>query len=378
MAEKTQHRLAYIDWMRGLACLAMFQTHCYDSWLSPAARKSEFFWWSQLGGTLPAPLFLFLAGISFAMMTDGMRRRGASPNEVARKTMLRGGEIFGLALLFRLQEWLLGLPYAPWTDLLRVDVLNMIGLSMVVMGVVCWLVSKGSASLPALRWKNIGVAMGIALGIAMVTPPLWTTMRPRWLPWFLESYVNGVHIYEAPKPWLFAFFPWAAFAFIGLAVGFFLFTDWARANEAKAIALLGAGGAVVGLFALWLDSLRFQLYSTYDFWHTSPNFWVIRVGIVLVIMLGAYAWCRWGFGAKGFSPMIQLGQTSLLVYWVHIELVYGGLSIMEKKSQTVASASVGLLVIFLSMLVLSVIRTRTKGKGAAFLAKIRAARSGNA
>jgi uncharacterized membrane protein len=375
MAEKTQHRLAYIDWMRGLACIAMFQTHCYDSWLAPAARQSRFFWWSQLGGTLPAPLFLFLAGISFAMMTDGMRRRGASANEIARKTILRGAEIVGLGLLFRLQEWLLGLPFAPWTDLLRVDILNMIGFSMVVMGAVCWLVGRSSLGLASLRWRNIAVAAAIALGIAMATPPMYTTMRPRWLPWFLESYVNGVHIYDTPKPWLFAFFPWAAFAFIGLTVGFFLFTDWARANEAKALAYLGLGGAALAALALGLDALPFQLYSTYDFWHTSPNFWVIRVGIVTVIMLGSYAWCRWGFGAKGFSPLVQLGQTSLLVYWVHIELVYGGLSIMEKKSQSVLHASFGLLIIFLSMLALSILRTRTKGKGAAFLAKLRSARS---
>src|SRR5580698_4417670 len=141
-----KQRLAYIDWMRGFACLVMFQTHCYDSWLSPAARKSTFFKWSQIGGTLPAPLFLFLAGISFALVTDRLRQKGASPGAVARQTILRGAEILGYALLFRLQEWLLGQPYAPWTDLLRVDVLNAIGVSMMCMGVACWIVGALSRS----------------------------------------------------------------------------------------------------------------------------------------------------------------------------------------------------------------------------------------
>jgi uncharacterized membrane protein len=36
-------RLGYIDWIRGLACLLMFQTHCYDSWLGGSARQSRFF-----------------------------------------------------------------------------------------------------------------------------------------------------------------------------------------------------------------------------------------------------------------------------------------------------------------------------------------------
>ena len=67
MSASAPSRLAYIDWMRGLACVLMFQTHCYDSWLSPSARQGKFFMYSQLGGTFPAPLFLFLAGISFAL-----------------------------------------------------------------------------------------------------------------------------------------------------------------------------------------------------------------------------------------------------------------------------------------------------------------------
>src|SRR5579872_810989 len=132
-------RLAYIDWMRGLACVLMFQTHCYDSWLSPSARHSKFFMYSQLGGTFPAPLFLFLAGISFALVTENLWKKNMLPLEIARKTIWRGAEIFGFGLLFRLQEYLIALGWAPLSDLLRVDVLNTIGLSMMLMGVLCWL-----------------------------------------------------------------------------------------------------------------------------------------------------------------------------------------------------------------------------------------------
>src|SRR5579863_9021497 len=83
-------RLAYIDWMRGLACVLMFQTHCYDSWLSSGARKSTFFMWSQLLGTLPAPLFLFLAGISFALVIDKLQQKSLSADQIARTTIRRG------------------------------------------------------------------------------------------------------------------------------------------------------------------------------------------------------------------------------------------------------------------------------------------------
>ena len=362
MPADAKQRLAYIDWMRGLACLVMFQTHCYDSWLGPSARQTTFFKWSQLGGTLPAPLFLFLAGISFAMVTDRMRERGASGNETARATIKRGAEILALGFLFRVWEFVLGLPNSPWTDLLRVDILNMIGLSMIAMGCACWLTAKiwADAPAPVLRVRNLAVAAGSAFVIALFTPPLWSTWRPRWLPWYLESYINGVHIFGKPQPWLFPFFPWAGFAFAGLAAGFFLMTPWARTQPAKAIAMLAVVGAAIAGIAWWADSLPLQLYADYDFWHTSPNFFLIRVGVVLGILLIAYVWCRWGAGQWGFSPLIQMGQTSLLVYWVHIEFVYGRFSILTKHGETIPRASLGLLTIFVSMVLLSIARGRWK------------------
>ena len=98
-------RLAYIDWMRGLACILMFQTHCYDAWLSADARKSTFFMYSQLGGTLPAPLFLFLAGVSFAVVTDKLIGKGIGPSEIFKTTFRRGAEIFAFGVLFLATWW---------------------------------------------------------------------------------------------------------------------------------------------------------------------------------------------------------------------------------------------------------------------------------
>jgi uncharacterized membrane protein len=365
--QSASKRLAYIDWMRGLACVLMFQTHCYNSWLSPEARKSSLYGWSQLGGTLPAPLFIFLSGISFALVTQRLREKGASRSVIARTTILRGAEIFGLGLLFRVQEFALGYRWVPWTDLLRVDVLNILGLSMILMGVLCWLsasenVSSPAAAISSSRNRGIIAALATAAIVALATPPLWTTHRPSWLAWPLESYINGVHIFNQPQPWLFPIFPWVAFAFAGLAVGFFLFTDFARRSEALAFAALGGTGVLACVLSVLFDNSPFRLYAVYDYWHSGPNFFLMRCGILLLILSLTYAWCRWGFAQTGFSPIIQLGKTSLLVYWVHIEFVYGRFSILPKGQCSVAKASAGLLAIFLAMLALSLVRTRWKKK----------------
>jgi uncharacterized membrane protein len=365
-------RLAYIDWLRGLACAVMFQTHCYDAWLNDAARRGPFLRYSQIGGTLPAPLFLFLAGVSLAFTTGSMRQRGVAAGETARSTIRRGGEIFLWALLFRVQEYVLSLFHAPWTDLLRVDILNCIGVTLVLMAIVCWIVSWSGAAGPRLRAWNIVAAVGAAAVIALVTPPLWTTARPNWLPWWLESYVNGVHIYGVPQAWLFPIFPWAAFGFVGLAAGFLLSAARAREREMRAVLWFGAAGVAMFLLGWWIDSLPVRIYAVYDFWHTSPNWFLMRAGVLLVVMLFGYAWCRWGAGEWGFSPLVQMGQASLLVYWVHIEFVYGDLSLVPKHHHGgIGRATLGLAAIFVGMTLLAVARNKWKGRGAELAAWFR-------
>src|ERR1700676_4979480 len=386
--------------MRGLACILICQTHCYQDWLGGDARNTRFLKSSQLLGTLPAPLFLFLAGISFALVTDKLIRKNLGPAEITRTMLRRGAEIFAFGLLFRLQEYLIAWGWAPWSDLLRVDVLNIIGLSMILMALLCGIIltlcprvrdsyngpSDDSyqvmpSGIPQAAEKGSGfsrcgpalavAAIAAASVIALLTPPLYTTWRPTWLPWPLESYIDGCHNLGAPQPWLFPIFPWSAFAFGGLAAGFILFNDLlfirrfkdrARDHTTETLAFFAAIGAAAILVARQLDHFSFHLYSTYDYWHTSPNFLMARIGLLLVITLLSYAWCRWGLGTRGFSPLIQLGQTSLLVYWVHIEFVYGRFSLLPKRAESILSASRGLLEIFLFMLMLSLLRTRIDWK----------------
>ena len=382
MAEAKQ-RIAFLDWVRGFACVLMFQTHGYDSWLSESARRTHFFQLSQLGGTLPAPLFLFASGISLALVMGRALQKGVTPGHAGRTAILRGAEILGFGLLFRAQEFLLGQPGAPWTDLLRVDILNVIGVAIMLMGLMCWVAGlrasdagqmgeRGDAVPRALpRRRYVIASAAIAALIALATPPLWTTHQPRWLPWPVESYINGVHNLGAPQPWLFPIFPWVAFAFAGLAAGFLIFSPWARAHEGRAFALAGVAGGLLFWLGEGLDARRMQLYAIYDFWHTSPNFFLMRTGVLLGIVFGAYAWCRWGAalkGFRGFSPVMEMGRTSLFVYWLHIEFVYGRFSILAKREQSILSATGGILAIFAAMVIVATIRNRMKGRGLRSLA----------
>jgi uncharacterized membrane protein len=373
-------RLAYIDWMRGLACVLMIQAHCYNSWLNPEARRTVLYRWSQELSTLAAPIFLFLCGVSFALVTEGLRQKNKPQSQTFETALLRGAEILGFGFLLRVQEFVLGYPKSPWTDLFKVDVLNILGVSILFMALF-WRLASVSGSLKpgtghesatlqtgdavgSRRSLMIGLSLLIAAIVAIATPPLWTTHRPSFLPWMLESYINGVHNFGAPTPWIFSIFPWCGFAFVGLAFGSFLFSNFAKRKEVAALGIVGAIGAVACALSLWWDYSSVKFYAVYDYWHSSPNFFLMRCGILLLLTVAIFAWCRWGWVTEGFSPLIQFGKTSLLVYWVHIEFVYGRLSIVPKFRSTIPLATAGMAVIFAAMLGISIWRTRAKKRAA--------------
>jgi len=296
--------------------------------------------------------------VTVALVTQKLREMRIARNEIVRRTIWRCAGSFMMGLLFLVQEFALRDPWSQWTGLLGVDDLKILGVSVMVMGVLCWAAGNGDAAEARVRTLAAGILAAVIA--AMATPPLWTTHWPKFLPWPLESYINGVHIFKEPQPWLFPLFPWSAFAFVGLAVGFFLSSDFARRREGLAFAALGGAGIAACYLSILFDSSRVRLYAVYDYWHSNPNFLLLRCGVLLIILFLVYAWCRWGLTQKGFSPIIQLGNTSLLVYWVHIEFVYGRFSILPKGQCSALKATAGLITIFLAMLGLSLARTTWK------------------
>jgi fucose 4-O-acetylase-like acetyltransferase len=80
----------------------------------------------------------------------------------------------------------------------------------------------------------------------------------------------------------------------------------------------------------------------------------------------AFVWTRYAAGA-GWSWVRQFGTTSLLVYWVHIELVYGRELFFLKNNLNEAQTLVAAVCVILLMLAISVVKTR-RAEVRAFLA----------
>jgi fucose 4-O-acetylase-like acetyltransferase len=81
--------------------------------------------------------------------------------------------------------------------------------------------------------------------------------------------------------------------------------------------------AVAGYGASFLPSI----YAESNFWTTSPTFFWLRAGLITLALPLACFWDRspWR-GLWSWSPAEELGRSSLFVYWIHVEMVYGFIS----------------------------------------------------
>src|ERR1035438_1787753 len=83
-----------------------------------------------------------------------------------------------------------------------------------------------------------------------------------------------------------------------------------------------AGAAAAIAICHYCAAAPFSIYTKSDYWLDSPAQILTKLSVTLLLLSFAFAWTRY-FAAEGWSWVRQFGTTSLLVYWVHIELVYG-------------------------------------------------------
>ena len=105
-----------------------------------------------------------------------------------------------------------------------------------------------------------------------------------------------------------------------------------------------------------ISNMPISIYSNSDFWLNSPALVFIKLGTVLMLMSFAYVWTL-QIAPSQWSWIRQFGMTSLLVYWVHIELVYGRWLGYFKESLSIPQTTAMAIGVVLLMLGLSVMRT---------------------
>ena len=332
-------RRGYLDWLRGIAVLIMIEAHTLDSWTQAADRGRTAYGWSIILGGFGAPIFLFLAGAAVALAGGARLRKGQSDQHVAAVLRVRGWQIFGLAFLFRLQSWLIsGGPVE--TTILKVDILNIMGLSIVAAAML-W----GWGRTVSTR---VVLLMTAAVAATMLTPIVRASDLPTPLPDAIEAYLRPL----AGRT-TFTLLPWGGFLLAGTAIGAWL--DAARTDPQErranvALAAIGPAIAIGGYAASYLPAI----YAQTNFWTSSPTFFFLRLGILISLLPLAYAWNL----LPGRSPLREFGLSSLFVYWIHVEMVYGVLSTPLHRRLTFDQAVLACLVFSLFLFGLVKVKER--------------------
>jgi uncharacterized membrane protein len=300
-------RRAYLDWLRGVAVLIMVEAHTLDAWTHVADRGRGDYKWAIVVGGFGAPIFLFLAGVALALAAGSRLDKGLSEAEVSARARRRGWEIFALALLFRLQSAVLGA--GGVRSFLKVDILNVMGLSMLGTALL-WGLTRRTLS-------RVAVLVTAAVATAMLTPIVRVTKVLDWLPDPIEAYVKPIPEYSG-----FTLFPWGGFVLAGAATGLWLETARTPRDERRVIVWLALLGPALVAAGYALSRLP-PIYRETNFWTSSPTFFVLRVGVLIAAIPIAYVWTA---TVRGRSPIQELGIASLFVYWIHVEMVYGFLT----------------------------------------------------
>lgn len=331
-------RLDYLDWFRGLAALIMLQGHVFHSFLRNDLREGNAYVVSQFVGGMPPAVFLFLTGVTFAFLMHSLERKGAAPGRRWFESLKRAGYLFFLAFAFRFQLWAFSWGRSPASDVLRVDVLNCMGFALAMMAIM-------SLFRTAERVKFCAILGFVIAGAS----PLISQVQWGTTPWILKSYLAPDHLF-------FGFFPWAAFVAFGMSFGSLVRLLNEDEQQSQLMLWVGLSGLVLALGAYQFSNVGISVYSKSDFWLDNPLLVFIKVGIILIGVAFAYIWHRQP-SAQGWSWTRQFGVTSLLIYWVHIELVYGRWLASWKESLTVEQTIFAACGVIILMLSLSLIKT---------------------
>ncbi len=340
-----ENRLAFIDWTRGLAAVIMIQGHTFDSFTASDLRHQGPFMLSQFLGGMPPAFFLFLTGVTFSFLMDSQERQQPVGWRRVVAALKRSRYLFILAVLFRATTFLLGYPTSPASELLRVDILNCMGAAMLLLSPMALFTTR----------ERIRLCTILGLVIAGLAPLLSAMDPSLGVPSLLKAYFF-------PSFTTFGFFPWGSFLAFGMAAGSAIRITKQADMSRLMLWMLGIGLGLI-MAARFASDLPYSIYPKTDYWLNSPALALIKLGVVLTVLAIAYLWVNAGLQSQQWSVLRQLGTTSLLVYWVHIELVYGRWLYFFKENLGVAQVLIVTTLLIALMLLLSVLRTRYRDLG---------------
>ncbi|PQJ19077.1 heparan-alpha-glucosaminide N-acetyltransferase domain-containing protein [Nonlabens tegetincola] len=341
-------RIFFIDAVRAFAILMMLQGHFISTLLAPEFHvQGNFFYeiWNYFRG-ITAPTFFTISGLIFSFLLLKSKKQGIA-NERIKKGFYRGLLLIGIGYSLRISlfTWLDG---RLGTNFLRVDVLQCIGLSLIITVGCYYLVLKNS-----LVFSLIQFILGVSI---FLLEPYYRELDTSQLPVFIANYLsknNGS---------IFTILPWLGYMSIGSFIAS-IFYKYHLKEKFKSVLIIGF--FVVGILLIYHSSWFLMiLYRTTDIELFKSvayyNYLITRLGNVFILFGTFYALERFFKDSK----LLIIGQKTLSIYVIHFIIIYGsftgfGLHQLIGKTLNPYTAIIGAFTFILIVCALALYGART-------------------
>ncbi len=290
----------------------MIETHVVNALLRPDIKHEFHFHILSFVNGLVAPSFLFCAGFAFAITLEKRWDEYRALRPPLWKYISR--MLFILVVAYSLH-----LPFfsfsrlrdledaSVWLPFFQVDILQVIAVTLLLMMVLA-VVLRSRRPLQSALW----LLTALFVFAAPIVREFDYSASPVWL----RTYFTTAYKSQFPL------FPWSAFLIAGALIGWYMLDGRAAGREAvvrKRLMVRSLGAIVVSMIA---EVLPWTVYPGHAFFKASPEFFFVRLALV-VIALVALAWHEERSTVRKSTPILLFGQESLLVYVVHLLVVYG-------------------------------------------------------
>ena len=309
-------RIVFIDLARAITIIVMVMGHSLHAMLDATYRDTTGYRiWSFFRG-FTSPMFLVVAGLSFSVATMRYWEHHA---RLSGRVLQRARRSLGFVALGYILHWPVsqfadfgGLALGAWQSFLQVDVLQVIGVTLIMLQ-LCVLFSKTQS-----RFTLVSLLM--CVGIFAVTPVMYLVPWAEHLPLGLAAY-----LYAATGS-AFPFFGWSGYIFAGATLGMWLFRQRSGPIEDRdlfriAVRFAGLGALLLGWGLTLRFGIKWRLYPRPPISRCKVQFNLNRLGGAL-LQLSLFTLVSRHL--RALPDLLQrLSSESLVVYLVHLAVVYG-------------------------------------------------------
>ncbi len=315
MISENKNRIIFLDLLRAFAVLMMVQGHTIDTFLGDEYRTFDSVvydvWFTIRGFT--APIFMFTSGVTFTYLLLSSSKPFKENPRVSKGVrrfvilVLIGYLLrFPTHLVFDFRE----VTHLQWITFFTVDALHLIGFGLLFILALAYLTE---------RFK-LNYYLTFLFGALFFFFFFLVSDKINWANYLPIPF--AAYLYHGTGSY-FPFFPWAGYVLSGAILGIYLARNPLVFNSKNFSLNLLMFSALFLVICFAIHMLEDYLYGSKTFWTDNLALLFYRTGIILLLNS---AMSYIALKLKLIPDLIkQVGKNTLLVYVVHVIILYGSI-----------------------------------------------------